>query len=101
MTQGAETDAVAAFIRERQTAVLAAATSDIAAAPLAELRAVLHAADGTVGSYQLTEAHEAIAMLRAVASNPSSTDADVEAARTSAVAQLRDIAARLDQGRMS
>ena len=92
MTLGAESDAVQAFIRERQTEVLASAIADIQRAPLTELRAVLHTADGTVGSYQLDAAHEAIATVRAVAADPASSDEDIESARQTAVATLAGLA---------
>ena len=98
MTLGAESDAVQAFIRERQAEVLASAIADIQRAPLVELRAALHTADGTVGSYQLEAAHSAIAEARAVAADPGSSDDEVERARQTALDRLTTLARDLASG---
>ena len=89
----AESDAVLAFIRERQAEVLADAIGQLSACSVAELPAVVHAAYGTVGSYRLDEAHDVIARLAAVVREPASTEADIEAARASAIADLTEFAA--------
>lgn len=86
-----ESDAVLAFIRERQAAVLRTAIEELSACTEADLPEVAHRASGTVGSYQLPQAHAAIAELRAVLSEPSSTGGSIEHARLATVAALQDI----------
>ncbi len=84
-----ESAAVLAFIRERQTDVLAETIRQLSTCSADDLPAVLHKASGSVGSYQLTEAHTLIAGLSAVVSDPASSVADIEQARTTTLDALR------------
>lgn len=86
-----ESDAVQAFIRERQAAVLATAIEELRDCALVDLPEVAHRAAGTVGSYQLTTAHAVISDLRAVLSDPNSAGGSIEQARLATVAALQDI----------
>jgi hypothetical protein len=81
-----------AFIRERQAEVLSDAIAQLTSCTAADLPAVVHSAYGTVGSYRLDDAHEAIASLAAVLSEPRSTGADIEAARAATIDVLTTLA---------
>ena len=85
----AESGAVLAFIRERQAEVLGGAISQLSECSIADLPAVLHKASGSVGSYQLEEAHALLAELSGVVSDPTATQADIEEARARTVDALR------------
>ena len=80
-----------AFIRERQSDVLAEAIDSLTTSTHDDLPQVIHAAYGTVGSYRLDAAHAAISDLAAIVSDPQSTGADIEAARVVTVDALRRI----------
>lgn len=90
---GGETDAVLAFMRERQGAVLTDAIAQLSTCSSADLRAVIHALTGSVGSYQLDAAAQAIAGLATVVASGEATGEQIEAARRQAVADLRTIEA--------
>ena len=66
-----ESDAVLAFIRERQAAVLDDAIASLEASSVDDLPRVVHAIHGTLGSYQLHDAHELIAGLAALLAGPT------------------------------
>jgi hypothetical protein len=80
-----------AFMRDRRSQVLAAAIDQIADSSPAELPAVVHAALGNVGSYQLDAAYAVITDLSAVVRDPAAGPEQVESARSSAVAALRPL----------
>lgn len=80
-----------AFIRERQAEVLAEAVRQLSACSRDDLPQVVHAISGSVGSYQLTEAHERIAALSAVLHDPASTGADVDTAWADTLSALREM----------
>lgn len=86
-----ESDAVLAFIRERQVEVLSRAIAEIEQSSEDDLTAAVHAAKGTVGSYQLDDAFAVIARLWEVVSDPTADGAARLAARSSSVIELRDI----------
>ncbi len=87
-SSGGESDAVLAFIREQQEAVLQRAIDELRSCPPADLRGVAHAVHGTLGSYQLDAAHEQIVTLSAVLADPSTTVEAAEEARARTVATL-------------
>ena len=89
MTEAAESAAVLAFIRERQAPVLADAIAHLADCPDEDLADVAHAVSGALGSYQLTEAYEAVMRLRRTLSDPDVTPPAVATERASTVAELR------------
>jgi hypothetical protein len=89
VTEAAETDAVAAFIREQQGTVLADAIGQLSACSDADLRAVVHAISGSVGSYQLDQAFACVATLSAVLHDESASPTDIAAARATTLASLR------------
>jgi HPt (histidine-containing phosphotransfer) domain-containing protein len=84
-----ESDAVLAFIRERQVAVLSDAITSLEASSLEDLPRVVHAIHGALGSYQLHEAHELIANLAAVLARPDTSPEAARAAQSDTVAALR------------
>jgi hypothetical protein len=84
-----ESDAVLAFMRERQADVLADAVAQLDTCTRDELPAVVHALYGSVGSYQLHAAHERIAALSSVLSDSTSTRADVDSAWATTLEALR------------
>ena len=84
-----ESEAVLAFIRERQTEVLAETIRQLTTCSIDDLPAALHKAGGSVGSYQLTQAHSLIIAFSAVVSDPTSTQSDIEQARTDTLDALR------------
>ena len=89
MTNAVESDAVLAFIRDNQRRVLSEAIAQIAVATPDSLPQVVHAAYGSVGSYQLPEAHDEIARLAAALKDPSLSASDVDAVRTRTLDALR------------
>jgi hypothetical protein len=89
VTEAAETDAVAAFIREQQATVLADAIGRLSACSDTDLRAVVHAISGSVGSYQLDEAFACIASLSTVLHDETASAQDIAAARSTTLAALR------------
>ena len=91
MTPGAESDAVMAFIRERQSEVLADAVRQLSECSRDQLRPVVHAIYGSVGSYQLDDAHAAIAALSEVLHDPAATDADVDRAWANTLTTLKSM----------
>lgn len=91
MTNAPESEAVLAFIRERQAEVLAEAVRQLSTCSRDDLPQVVHAISGSVGSYQLTEAHARIADLSAVLKDPASTGADVEAQWSLTLSALREM----------
>lgn len=95
MTNAVESDAVLAFIRDNQRRVLSEAITQIAGASRGELRPVVHAAYGSVGSYQLPEAHAHIARLAGALKDPSLTDSDVDDERARTLDGLRLLEASL------
>lgn len=86
-----ESDAVLAFIRERQGDILAEAIASLESCSTDRLPAVVHAIHGTLGSYQLTEAHEAISALAHTLADPDTTSAQASTARDETVAALREL----------
>jgi len=91
VTNAPESEAVLAFIRERQAEVLADAIRQLSACSREDLPQVVHAVYGSVGSYQLTEAHDRIAALSAVLHDPTSTGADVDAAWAETLSSLEEM----------
>jgi hypothetical protein len=69
--------------------VLAEAIAQLSSCSRENLPAAAHAAAGSVGSYQLTEAAAVIESLRVVLDDPRSTLSDVDDARTGTVSALR------------
>jgi hypothetical protein len=88
----AESDAVLAFIRGQQAGVLDNAIGQLAACAPEDLPAVVHAIHGTLGSYRLDDAHQAVASLSTTLHAPDSSPADIEEARLSTVDTLRRLA---------
>jgi len=84
-----ETDAVLAFIRGQQSVVLENAIDQLSTCTPDELRPVVHAIYGTLGSYRLTTAHEAVSAFSVTLNSPGSTPSDIEEARASTVETLR------------
>lgn len=93
MAEAHESEAVQAFIRERQAAVLAEAIHQLSTCSRAQLPEVAHAVAGSVGSYQLHTAYERIADLRSVVDDTTSTGADVDSAWTTTLEALRALEA--------
>jgi hypothetical protein len=87
-----ESDAVLAFMRERQSAVLADSIAQLSSCSRVELPAVLHALHGTVGSYQLADAQERIVSLRSLLAEGAPED-DIERAWAGTIEALRQIEA--------
>jgi HPt (histidine-containing phosphotransfer) domain-containing protein len=84
-----ESDAVLAFIRERQASVLSDAITSLEASSVDDLPRVVHAIHGALGSYQLQDAHEQIASLAAFLAQPDTSPDAARAAQSSTVAALR------------
>lgn len=91
MTNAPESEAVLAFIRERQAEVLAEAIRQLSTCTREDLPQVVHAISGSVGSYQLTEAHDRIAALSAVLKDSTATGADVESCWSQTLSALREM----------
>ena len=89
MTEAPESEAVLAFIRERQPEVLAEAIRQLSTCTRDELPAVAHAVAGNVGSYQLTEAHAQVMSLRRVVGAPESTADQIDAEWSRTLTVLR------------
>ena len=85
----AESEAVLAFIRERQAEVLSGAITQLSESSIVDLPAVLHKATGSVGSYRLEEAHALLVEFSGVVSDPTATQAGIEEARARTVDALR------------
>jgi hypothetical protein len=95
VTNAVESDAVLAFIRDNQARVLGDAIAHISAASYDELRQVVHAAYGSVGSYQLPEAHARIAELDALLKDPTTSVDAAEDQRLRTLHALRTLEASL------
>lgn len=93
MAEAGESEAVLAFIRERQAAVLAEAIRQLSACTPDELPAVAHAVAGSLGSYQIQDAFESVARLRSVLTDDSTSGGDVERAWATTLDDLRAIEA--------
>ena len=91
MTNAPESDAVLAFIRERQGDVLAEAVRQLSSCPREERAAVAHAVSGSLGSYQLDEAYTRVMALRAVLDDPSAASTDVDSEWEATVDALRTL----------
>ena len=91
MTNAPESDAVMAFIRERQGDVLAEAIRQLSSCPREERAAVAHAVSGSLGSYQLDEAYTRVMALRAVLDDPSAPPTDVDREWEAAIDALRTL----------
>lgn len=87
-----ESDEVLAFLAQRRGPVLRDAITELAAAPVADLPAVVHRLHGVLGSYGLTDAHEQIAALSATLAEPGLDETTVDAARRQTVDALRAMA---------
>jgi hypothetical protein len=81
------------FIRSQQADVLARAVAELRDCEPADLRSVAHAIHGTLGSYQLDDAHEQIAALSSVLADPGTTPDDAESARVRTIAALEALQA--------
>jgi hypothetical protein len=92
---GGESEAVLAFIRERQAEVMRDAIASLSSCSADELPSVVHSIHGTLGSYQLDEAHGNIAALARLLADPATTPVEAAAARATTVDALR----RLDEAR--
>lgn len=95
MTNAVESDAVLAFIRENQARVLGDAIAHLSSASVDELPQVVHAAYGSVGSYQLPEAHARIAELADALKDPTTTVDAAEDQRLRTIDALRSLEASL------
>lgn len=95
MTNAVESDAVLAFIRDNQARVLGDAIAAISTASYDELPQVVHAAYGSVGSYQLPEAHARIAELNALLKDPTTSVDAAQAQRLLTLDALRMLEASL------
>jgi hypothetical protein len=95
VTNAVESDAVLAFIRDNQARVLSEAIDSISAASYGDLPQVVHAAYGSVGSYQLPEAHARIAELNALLKDPTTSVDAVEDQRLRTLDALRTLEASL------
>lgn len=84
-----ESATVQAFIREQQRQVLTSARESIAGCPADELGREAHRLRGTLGTYQLTDAVEAMTSLELAVDDAS--DGTLEAARAEALAALDQI----------
>jgi hypothetical protein len=84
-----ESDAVLAFMRERQAEVLANAIDLVANCSPEDLSAAVHKASGSVGSYRLTAAHDLLNALMAVMSDPASSPSDIQTAHAKTLDALR------------
>jgi hypothetical protein len=84
-----ESDAVLAFMRERQAEVLANAIDLVATASPENLAAAVHKASGSVGSYRLDAAHALLSTLMAVMSDPAAEPSDIRTAHAKTVDALR------------
>ena len=84
-----ESDAVLAFIHERQAAVLDDAIASLEASSLDDLPRVVHSIHGALGSYQLHDAHEQIASLAALLGRPDTSPDAARSAQSDTVAALR------------
>ena len=89
MTNAPESDAVLAFIRERQGDVLAEAVRQLSTCSKEDRGAVAHAVSGSLGSYQLEDAYSRVMALRALLEDESATPADVDGEWEATVDALR------------
>lgn len=87
-----ESQAVLAFIRERQAGVLRDAISALESSSPDDLRGVVHSVLGTLGSYGLDSAHACISELSVLLADPATTPAAAEQARSTAVDALKAVA---------
>jgi hypothetical protein len=83
-----ESPGVQAFIRARQTDVLARAITTLEDCPAADLPRELHRLSGTLGTYQLTEARDAVRECESQVRVSDVGPAEIETARRSAVDRL-------------
>ena len=88
-----ESDAVLAFIHAQQGRVLDSAIVKLSSCAPEDLRDVVHAIHGTLGSYRLDDAHAAITTLSEILASPGSPAEDDEEARQQALDTLRRLAA--------
>ena len=89
MTDAPESEAVLAFIRERQGEVLAEAVRQMASCSTEDRAAVAHAVSGSLGSYQLTDAYDRVMALRAILEDDAAPPTDVDGAWEATVDALR------------
>jgi hypothetical protein len=87
----AESEAVLAFMREHQPAVLDGAIAEISSCPTDDLPRVAHAWLGTLGSYRLDDAAAAVAGLQDAVREPGATPSGMDRARSEALVVLRSI----------
>jgi hypothetical protein len=88
---GGESAAVQAFILDQQRSVLTSAWERIAECAPSDLGREAHRLRGTLGTYQMTDGVQAMTALEAVARNADVSAADLEAARSEALAALSSI----------
>jgi HPt (histidine-containing phosphotransfer) domain-containing protein len=93
----AETASVQAFMRSQQRRILQQAINDLSAAPDDDLSAVAHRIAGTVGTYGLRSAYEAVRALQEATSAPMSA-AEVSNARATTLVALAAVLEDLPEG---
>jgi hypothetical protein len=87
-----ENPAMQAFIAQKQADLLARAIAVLRACSDDELAAQSHRLAGTLGTYQLIDAHDACRDLESVALRVNATTADIDTARADTLARLEQIA---------
>jgi len=90
-----ESDEVLAFIAERRAGVLERARADLSTSAPEDLAGLAHRLTGTLGTYRLDDARDAVVALLDIARDPTATAADVEAVRARTVTALDAIARTL------
>jgi HPt (histidine-containing phosphotransfer) domain-containing protein len=88
----AENPAMQAFIAQRQSDLLTRAIAVVRDCPDDALAPEAHRLAGTLGTYQLIEAHDACRDLERVALTAGATTADIATARADTLARLEQIA---------
>jgi hypothetical protein len=90
-----ESTTMAAFIRGRQDAVLQRAIDSLSSCPDDDLGTETHRIAGTLGTYQLSQAHDAVRALEAAVADSAITVDARNKARADTLAALERIATSL------
>jgi hypothetical protein len=92
-----ETDAVAAFMRSQQRRILTQAITDLSAASIDDLPATTHRIAGTLGTYGLASAYDAVSGLQRALS-ADADEAAIEQGRAATLGALDVVLDHLPEG---
>lgn len=94
---GGETDAVAVFMRSQQRRILTQAITDLSAASIDDLPATSHRIAGTLGTYGLATAYDAVSALQRTLSADADESA-IEQVRAATLGTLDVVLDHLPEG---